>query len=266
MSLFDPRSELSWVNAHAAAGPVQVEPGLFALLEHAQAVHRETDGAFDVTVGPLMRCWRHFRQAGVKPSDSEVQAARQSVGMQHVRLDPDAKAVAFDREGVVLDLGGIAKGYAVDRVAERLREAGVRSALVHGGWSTAYALGHSPDDRPWPLGIRHPHDPDRRLCPVEVADAALSTSGSYERFVEVEGVRYSHLLDPRTGQPVQGMLSASALTQSATAADALSTAFFVLGVDRTRAYCAAHPGTGALLAPDPGPGHEPQIIGIGSIP
>ena len=263
MSLYDPQSELSWANAHAADGPAKVEPGLFRVLDRARSIHDETDGAFDVTVGPLMKCWRFFRGQGAIPPQADIDEALTLVGMGHVRLDPQEKTVRFDRPGVTIDLGGIAKGYAVDRAAQLLRESGVTSALIHGGWSTVYALGHTPDGEPWRVGIRHPHDAERRLCAVELTDTALSTSGSYEKSFEVEGVVYSHIMDPRTGWPAQGMLSASIVTPSALDADALSTAFFVMGVERTRACCGRHPGTGAIVVADRGRDVEPEAERIG---
>jgi thiamine biosynthesis lipoprotein len=265
MSLYDPRSELSWVNAHAAEGPVKVEPGLYRVLECAQRVCEETDGAFDVTVAPLVRLWRAYRRQGTVPPQSEIDRALALVGMEHVQLDPRGKTVRFDRPGVALDLGGIAKGYAVDRVAQLLRESGVRSALIHGGWSTVFALGRTPDREPWRIGIRHPRDAERRMGTVDLADAALSTSGSYESFFEVEGVVYSHIVDPRTGWPVQGMLSASVVSATALDGDALSTAFFVMGERKTRTCCSTRPEIGAILVPDPGRDVEPEAVRIGLV-
>jgi thiamine biosynthesis lipoprotein len=185
--------------------------------------------------------------------------------MRHVRLDPRERTVAFDQPGVTLDLGGIAKGYAVDRATALLRESGVHQALVHGGWSTVCALGRSPEGEAWRVGIRHPRDASRRVAAVGLADAALSTSGSYERFFAIDGTVYSHLLDPRTGRPAQGMLSASVVTSTALEGDALSTACFVMGVDRAREYCSARPAMGAVLVPDPGEGAEPTAVRVGRV-
>lgn len=265
MSLYRPDSELCWVNAHAAQGPVKVEPGLFHVLERAQRIHAETGGAFDVTVGPLTKCWRFFRGQGAMPPREAIEAALALVGMEHVELGAREKTVRFDPAGVTLDLGGIAKGHAVDRAVDVLRESGVRSALVHGGWSTVYGLGTAPDGEPWRVGLRHPHDAERRLCAVELVDRALSTSGSYEKCFEAGGVIYSHIFDPRTGWPVQGMLSTSVLVLSALDADALSTAFFVMGVEEAQAYCRARPDMEAVLVADPGKGMEPTAERIGLV-
>jgi len=139
MSLYRPDSELCWINAHAAEGPVPVEPGLFKLLRWATDIWEATEGAFDVTVGPLMECWGFFRGQGGVPPQEEIDRALQRVGMQHVALDARERTVCFDVPGIKLDLGGIAKGLAVDAVAAGLGAWGVTSALIHGGWSTVYA-------------------------------------------------------------------------------------------------------------------------------
>ncbi|MGQ9731346.1 MAG: FAD:protein FMN transferase [Candidatus Zipacnadales bacterium] len=265
MSLYRPDSELSWLNAHAAEHPVPVEPSLWGLLCEAQAVWQETAGAFDITVGPLMECWGFFRGPGTMPSANRLAGAKVHVGMQHIELNSVHRTVHFKLPSLRLDLGGIAKGFAVDRVIEILRSLGVTSALVHAGWSTVYGMGYTPDGESWPVGIRHPLKADQRLRIVRLADQALSTSGSYEKFFEHAGVRYSHILDPRTGWPVQGMLSASAVTRSAWRSDALSTAFFVMAVEQTRKYCATHADVGAVVVPEPAEGEEVVAIDIGGI-
>jgi len=247
LSLYRPESDLSAINARAAQGPVLVEPGFFRLLERAAEITAATEGAFDVTVGPLMRCWGFFRGQGALPPPAKIAEALGRVGMAHVELDPEERTVRFDRPGIEIDLGAIGKGYAVDRMVALLRESGAESALVHGGYSTICALGRPPEGEAWPLGIRHPFDAERTLVPVPLRDRALSTSGNYEKFFTFEGVVYSHVLDPRTGRPAPGMLSAGALNASATDSDALSTAFFVLGAEKTRAYCRTRPEVAAVL-------------------
>ncbi len=265
MSLYIPQSELCWVNAHAAERAVPVEPGLFWLLARAAEIWETTEGAFDVTVGPLLECWGLFRGRGSVPPQSEIEKALQRVGMQHLELDPTSNSVHFERPGLKIDLGGIAKGYAVDRAAELLSEIGVERALVHGGLSTVFALGSPPGEDGWPIGVRHPTETGRRLRTVELRDRALSTSGSYEKSFEHEGIVYSHILDPRNGHPVRGMLSATAVTKAAFESDALSTAFFVMGVEKTEVYCRAHADVGAILVPEPVGQGEPEVVTIGSL-
>ncbi len=265
MSLYIPQSELCWVNAHAAQGPVPVEPGLFRLLSRAAEIWKATEGAFDVTVGPLLECWGFFRGRGTVPPDSEIDRALERVGMEHVELDSRAKSVRFGRTGVKIDLGAMAKGYAVDCAVALLAESGVQRALLHGGLSTVYALGAPPGRAGWSVGIRHPTEAGRRLRTVELRDQALSTSGSYEKSFEHEGVVYSHILDPRNGRPVRGMLSATAIAKAAYESDALSTAFFVMGVEKTKDYCRSRPHIGAILVPEPHGTGEPEAVMIGSI-
>ena len=263
MSLYNERGELSSINRRAAVAPVRVEPRLFGLLELAGEVNAASEGAFDVTVAPLMKCWGFFRGQGKLPTADGIATALESVGMGHVELRQADRTIRFRRPGVQIDLGGIGKGYALDRAAQVLRERGISSALIHGGKSSVYALGAPPDAEAWAVGIRHPHDASKRIAVVHLRDRALSTSGNYEKFFEADGKLYSHIMDPRTGYPATGMLSASALGPTAAETDALSTAFFVMGEAKTREYCAAHPDIQAVLVPEPMRGEPLQTLRIG---
>src|SRR5438552_835225 len=141
LNLYQPTSEISHINARAGYEAVRVEPSLFRLLQHAQRLNQETDGSFDITVAPLMRCWGFMRGTGQLPDPADLAKAREKVGMRWVSLDEENFTVAFAREGVMLDLGSIGKGYALERAAQLLREAGVSSGILHGGTSTVFALG-----------------------------------------------------------------------------------------------------------------------------
>src|SRR5205814_7918206 len=156
LSLFRPTSEIAHLNARAAYEPVQVSPAVFALLQHAHRLNQETQGAFDVTIAPLMRCWGFTGGSGSLPSAQEVAEARQKVGMHLVRLDPANYTVHFEREGVMLDLGAIGQGYAIDTAVELLRDSGVESAFIHGGTSTVYGLGHPADSDAWAVELPSP--------------------------------------------------------------------------------------------------------------
>ncbi|MFQ6133259.1 MAG: FAD:protein FMN transferase [Armatimonadota bacterium] len=237
LSAFIPSSDLCWINDTAWQRPVPVEPGLFDLLSMAADVHAETEGAFDITVGPLLKCWGFFRRQGALPGDEELASAREKVGMRHVALDADRRTVRFLRQGVELNLGALGKGYAVDRAVEHLRQWQVTCALVHSGASSIYALGCPPGLRGWRVGILDPRDRSRRVGALTLRDQALCTSGNWEQYFTVDGTRYGHLIDPRSGWPAQGMLGTTVLGASAAEADALATAFFVLGVEGTRQYC-----------------------------
>ena len=226
LSLYRPGSEVARLNREAHERPVRVTPALFRLLERARELSRETDGAFDVTIAPLVRCWGFMGGTGAMPEPAAVEEARARVGMQQIELDAEAFTVRFRREGVMIDLGAIGKGYAVDRAAELLREAGIGSALIHGGTSTAYAVGRPPGAAPWKIAVTSPtNDPaSPPLAVVELEDESLSVSAVWGRSFQAGGKTYGHVIDPRTGAPAEGALLSAVVLPSATETDALSTA------------------------------------------
>ncbi len=241
MSHYKPESPLSRLNREAARGPVAVDPELFAFLAECLRYSRESAGAFDVTVGPLMKAWGFFRGEGRMPTREELAAARARIGHRHVLLDPAARTIRFDRAGLELDLGGIAKGYAVDRAVAVLRSHGIARALVNGCGSTIYGLGAPPDRTDWELTVQDPVDSRKTATTVRLRDRALSISGSYEKFFRLGDKRYCHIMDPRTGLPVQGLLSVAVLAESGTAGDALDNVLFVQGLAWSRAHRARFP-------------------------
>lgn len=249
LSIYRSHTELMRINRAALSGPVQVEPRLFALFSLAAELYGETGGAFDITTGPLSEAWGFSQRAGRMPSDEEVTAALARVGMDGVVLDAARRTVVFRRTGLSLHLNSIGKGYALDRMGELLDSAGVGDYLLHGGRSSVLARGTRPGTTRggWAIGVPHPLAPGERLGEVELMDQALGTSGSGTQFFEFEGRRYGHLLDPRSGRPVDGIYSATAIAATAAEADALSTAFYVLGVVGTGKYCELHPDVGAIL-------------------
>jgi thiamine biosynthesis lipoprotein len=256
MSVFKPTSEICQINRRAALEPVEVEPALFALLELAVQLHGQTSGAFDVTCAPLWEAWGFARRQGAVPDRQRLAEARRLVGSKLLELDAAKKTVRFLRPGVQLNLGGIGKGHALDRAAERLSQAGIADFLIHGGHSSVLARGYpaarqgksskDPADG-WTVGVRHPLQPDRRLTQLQLRDQALATSGSGAQSFVHEGRCYGHILDPRTGRPAEGVLLATAIAPNAALADALSTAFYVMGPQATREYCQGRPEIAALL-------------------
>jgi thiamine biosynthesis lipoprotein len=247
MSHYKPDSPLSRLNREAARHPVTVDAELFDFIADAMRYNRESGGAFDITVGPLMKAWGFFGGEGRVPSDDELAAARRHVGGAHVVLNPADKTIGFDETGVELDLGGIAKGYAVDRVIALLRQRRIAAALVSAGGSTIYGLGAPPGRNGWDVAVQDPIDTRKVALTVTLRDRALSVSGTSEKSFESGGTRYSHIMDPRTGWPVQGVLSVAVLTRSGTAGDALDNAFFVLGPELSRSYLRKLPGTEVLF-------------------
>ena len=252
LTVYRDDSEVSRLNARAAETPVVVDENLFGLLARARHFHSQTEGAFDIAVGALIRAWGFYRRKGRVPTDAERAAALAKIGMQHVHLDPDRRSVAFAKPGVEINLGSIGKGHALDQVVQRLHRQGrVKSMLIHGGHSSIFALGHEPGKRDgWSIGLLDPDDSTKRLAVLRLRDRGLGASAAtYQHFVH-EGRRLGHILDPRTGWPAEGMRLAAVTAPTAAEADALATAFFILGADRARAYCATRPRIGALLLPE----------------
>ncbi|HKX30999.1 MAG TPA: FAD:protein FMN transferase, partial [Blastocatellia bacterium] len=220
---------------------------LFELLTWCRELSRETGGAFDITSGPLSRCWGFLRREGRVPGPAELERARALVGSGRLRLDPGAGTIRFEREGVELNFGSVGKGYALDRAAALIRGR-VRSALLSAGSSSMRAIGGGArGDAGWVIGVRHPKSRDRRLAVVKMRDAALSTSGSEEQFFESDGRRYGHLLDPRSGLPADRVAGVTVIAESAALTDALATAFYIGGPELAESYCSTHPGTLVLM-------------------
>jgi FAD:protein FMN transferase len=245
MSHYRPQSPLSQLNRDAAAGTVVVDSELFELIARSVDYSRETAGAFDVTVGPLMKTWGFFKGDGRVPADAELAEVMQRVGYRHVVLNRPSRTIRFDVAGVEIDLGGIAKGYAVDRVVTLLQQHGITSALVSAGGSTVYGLGHPPDQASWDVKIQDPLNPAEVAFTVGLEDRALSMAGRSAKTFEVNGVVYSHIMDPRTGRPVQGVVSVAVTSLTGTDGDALDDALFVMGVARSRAYLRHFPSSSA---------------------
>lgn len=263
LSVYRPHTELSQLNRTAAQGPVAVEARLFELLTRANRISDETGGGFDPTAGPLIALWRRCKSEQRIPTESELAAALELVGMHHLRFDAPLQTVAFDRAGVELNLGSIGKGYALDRAAEGLLDRGLDNWLLHGGQSSLLARGGHAGYPGWPIGIRNPLFPERQCATVLLCDRGLATSGSGVQHFRHGGKRYGHIVDPRTGWPVEGLLSATVLAPTAAEADAISTAFFVIGVEKAVEYCHNHKDVCALLIPAPPAGRRLQPINCG---
>ena len=231
LSKFRPSSEICRINRLAASQLVTTDPEVFSLIQQSLFYSEQTAGAFDITVGPLMRTWGFFRAEGHFPDAQELKAARERTGFEKVLLNRGARTISFAIPGMELDLGAIGKGYAVDRAVEILREASVSAALVVAGSSTVYALGTPPEEDGWKIHVPDPLDRTRKISTVKLRDQAISTSGNYERFFELDGRRYCHVMDPRTGMPVEGVLQTTLIGSDGAMTDAVSNALFVLGTD-----------------------------------
>jgi thiamine biosynthesis lipoprotein len=223
LSFYRPDSELSWLNARAARAPVQVEPGFFGLLERCLQLTEATDGAFDITVAPLMRAWRFVNGDGRLPDGHTLAAARALVGRGGVELDVRRRTVRFTRPGVALELGAAGKGYAIDRAMSILAEHEVASALMHGGTSSIHATGNDPGRIGWTVTWA--------ARPLALRNEALSVSAPHGKCFREGGRTYGHVLDPRSGEPVLRTASALVTGPRSLECDALSTAVLVLGPD-----------------------------------
>ena len=256
LSVYRDDSTITMVNRLAADAPQRVDRWLFVLLSQCVELYRQTDGGFDIAVRALILLWRRCREAGRVPTDAEVAAALASSGTRHLRLDESHQTIAIDQPGVGLDLGAIGKGYAVDRAAAQLTEAGMTDFVVHGGHSSVFAQGEHSNQGGWPIGIKNPLFTDERYATLLLSNRALATSGSNIQYFRYQGQRYGHLLDPHTGWPADALLSVSVLAPNAADADALSTAFYVMGLEKAVAWCHNRPEIGALLVPAPRQGRD----------
>ena len=228
LSLYQPTSEIAHINARGAQEPVPVSPEVFALLEHCAALGEQTQGAFDITLAPLMRCWRFMNDTGAVPADDEIQTARAQCGWPQLQLNPAKSTVQLATEGAMLDLGSVGKGYALEQAGALLLENEFEHFLIHGGTSTVCARGTQADGAPWRIAVEHP-DADRPpLNVVDLANESLSVSGiGGKSFIDEHGVEQGHVIDPRTGRPAQSARVAAVVCDSATVSDAWATALLV---------------------------------------
>jgi thiamine biosynthesis lipoprotein len=266
LSIYRADSDLATVNRFGAQSPMTVRGDLFELILLAETLHHRTDGAFDMSAGALTKLWRTCRLESRIPQQCEVDNALQMSGMSNVELDRSNNRIHLRQPGLILDPGAIGKGLAIDEACTRVQESevGPKSFLIHGGHSSLKAFGGHNGHNGWPVGIGNPLFTEKRLGTLLLQDRAMSTSGSNIQFFRYEGKRYGHILDPRTGWPVEGMLSVTVLAPSASVADAVSTAFFVMGVEKAVASCENWPEIGAILVPFPDHGRKvhPVVVGI----
>jgi len=253
LTWFRDTSEVSQVNRGAASAPVPVGPSLLALLSLCRELHAATGGAFDPASTALARCWGFLERRPRLPTEPEIEAARARSGLDKVTVDGLSRTVRFAVPGVELNFGAVGKGWALDRVAATLRPRGVARALLTAGGSSHRGWG----GEAWELALRPAGE---ELGLLRLRDAALGTSAAGEQRFEADGKRYGHVLDPRTGWPAEGVRSASAVASEAAVADALSAAFLVAGPALAGPFCAARPGTMALLVTDARP-RQIQIFG-----
>jgi FAD:protein FMN transferase len=252
LSNYQPQSELSRINSEAAQHAVTTDPETFRFLQKSLAWSARSDGAFDITVGKLMKAWGFFRSTGHVPSDAELTRVRAETGWRRVVLNTGTRTVRFTAPGLELDPGGIGKGFAVDAAIEALRADGVRAALLSAGSSTIYGLGAPPNSQGWKVHVPDPQHLDVKSQGVDIStvvlhDTSLSTANCSEKHFIVASHLYCHIMDPRTLRPVEGRLQVTVIAPSATDSDALSNVMFVLEVAGRRRLMQELPATDAAL-------------------
>lgn len=249
ISSWNPESDVSRLNREAYRAPQQVAEDVSAVLSQSLVYTTVTRGTFDVTIGPLVELWINAARTGVPPTPEELDRARELVGAGHVRVYGDGR-VSFAREGIALDLGGVAKGYALDRLVPMLRRHGIRSGLLSFDQSVTWALGAPPGANGWRLLVRGPASSALGL--LTLRDQALSVSGSLGEFDRIGGVEYGPILDPRTGMPVTRRRQAVVVARSASLAEALSKALLIAGEEEGIAIVEAQPNCEGMLADEDG--------------
>ena len=229
MSDYDPNSLLSKVNQQAFETPIPVTDELLAVLCASMECSCISGGAFDITVGPVVRLWRQAKKTGVAPTPEQIEQARRVVGCGNLLIDAEGKTVRFAKEGMFLDLGGIGKGYAVDRAIEILKAAGLAGGMVDIGGNLCCFGTPANGAEHWLIGLQDPANDESILLKLKMDDRAVATSGDYRRFVVLDGIKHSHIINPATADSAQSLSSVTIIAPTAMAADALSTTVSVMG-------------------------------------
>jgi FAD:protein FMN transferase len=264
MNIYDENSEASKINAMAGKGPVVVSDDMLFVLEKSLYFSELTHGAFDVTIGPLTTLWGIGKKDDYVPSSQEIAQVKSRVNYQDLKIDKNQQTVFLTKPGMMIDLGSVGKGYAVDRAIAIMKQHQVKSALVNAGGSIR-VIGSKPDGKPWRIGVQHPRMSDGLVAKVALTQwDALDTSGDYQRFFIKDGVRYHHILDPKTGMPGYRNSSNSIAMNSALDADILNTALFLLDVETGLRLMQTFPGADALWVSENGqvtitPGFEGKL-------
>jgi thiamine biosynthesis lipoprotein len=251
MSPFKPDSELSRINREAAHGPVRISKEMFNLITRAIEFSEMSEGAFDITFSSVGYLYDYRK--GTKPTDAEIQKALPGINFHYLLLDREQQTIRFARPGVRIDLGGIAKGYAVDNGIALLKQRGIKEALVSaGGDSRVLGDRHG---RPWMIGIRDPRNKEGTVAVIPLADAAISTSGDYERYFEKDGVRHHHIINPKTGKSANGVRSVTIIGPDATTTEGFTKSVFILGPEKGIRLVESKPGIDAVVIDDAGRMH-----------
>ncbi|MCF6175668.1 MAG: FAD:protein FMN transferase [Victivallaceae bacterium] len=259
-NIFNAQSEISQLNRTAADRPFKCSPLLWAVLMQSKRAYELSGGAFDITARPLMKLWGFYRKRGDSlPTAAEIANVLKKIGMDKVIFDESARTVKFTQPGISFDLGGVAKGFAVDQAVIAVKKLGIKSGIINLAGNMYCFPEPFPRRKTYRIGIKNPQRKDKLCGYVDLLNSSLATSGDYERYVTIQGKRYTHIMDVRTGKPVTGMLSVTVITPSACVADYLSTSIFINGKDFAGEICKKIPGTQVLIIQENANGKPEQI-------
>jgi thiamine biosynthesis lipoprotein len=244
---FDANSQVSVVNQNAGKSKVVVDSDLINMVQHSNELSDKLDGVFDVTIGPLTNLWGIGHKGDFVPSQAEIDKLLPLVNYKMVELNATQNTIYLPKPGMMLDLGGIAKGYAADKAIEALKANGVTSALINAGGDVR-VIGNKPDGKPWRIGVQDPRNSDGISAKISLTEwDTMETSGDYQRYIVKDGVRYSHIIDPHTGRQPREISSVTIVNNNSGDGDILGTAVFVLGVDRGLELLKQFPGNEAIV-------------------
>ncbi len=249
MSPWVETSDVTRINRSPGKEGAKVSSEIIGVIKRAQEVSKLSEGGFDITMGPLVQLWRKARERVTPPEIEEIKETLNLVNFRNLEIGYGEK-VFLKKKGMSIDLGGIAKGYAIDRAFERLRDLGHRNLIVNAGGDLR--VGGSKPEGPWSIGIRHPRDPEKIMARISAADKAIATSGDYQKFFTYQGKRYHHILNPTNGFPAEGCQSVTVLHKEGAMADALATAIFVLGPEKGYSLCQKLDGVDCLIVDEQG--------------
>jgi thiamine biosynthesis lipoprotein len=230
ISSWDLNSETSLINKHSGIKPIKVDKELFDLIERSIAISKLTNGAFDISYASMDRIWNYDGSMRKMPSEEEISNSIKKVGYQNISIDKEAQTVFLKLKGMKIGFGAIGNGYAADKAKALLIEKGVKAGIINAS-GDLNAWGKQADGSDWMVAITNPLNKNKVFSWLPINDSAIVTSGNYEKFISFDGIRYSHIIDPRTGYPSTGIISTSIMTSNAELADAISTSVFVMGVE-----------------------------------
>lgn len=248
MSRYKETSEVTLVNKNAGIAPVKVGHELIDVLVEAKRISELSDGAFDVTIGPLTDLWGFDLEKNVVPPTEKIEELRKLVNYRKLNIDEQASTVYLEEKGMMIDVGGIAKGYSVTRAMKVFEDAGLKDIIINAGGNLN--LRGDKRGKPWRVGIQGPRDESKLLGKLTLTEISVATSGDYQRYFIKDGIRYHHILDPRTGFPAKGLISATVIGRSKTSMDGFSSAVFILGADKGAALLKKTGAEGIMVMED----------------